>query len=298
MFGLKQILILSLLLVFLMASVASIVHGSESPVSLLSRKIFWPPEGKSKRYDVIKDTGISSVGRERNGNNGSTHKLKLKGQQEYILLDINTVSLKGKIVTGAVLHVNSSSSVDAPLMRIGVSSVASPWKEGVLTWYLPQIGASCFNQAFYKIKNWAYPGSTLVDVVFGKGNTIWKFAESSKPESDGWQKIAIDPDVVAARAALLSHGFCLSDEVGSEWSIKDGVFEYFLFPNRFLYSRETSKNKPWIEIWTNGEDNIPPDPIKSVEYSARGLSPGQVLIKWKTPVDRGGGENPWIQCEI
>jgi hypothetical protein len=290
MSGLKQIFILSLLFFILMAFVDFIAHSKELTVSFIPQKGFWPPGGKSKRYEVIRDTGISSVGWEKKGNTGGAGKLKLKGQQEYILLDIDPASLKGKIITGALLHICSSTPENTPLMRVGVSSVASPWKEGFLFRYLPQPGSSCFHQAFYMKGNWAYPGSTLMDVVFGRGNTLWKFAEASKPEPDGWQSIAIDPDVVAARVAQLSQGFCLSDEVGSEWLNKDGVFEYFLFPNRFLYSRETSKKKPWIEIWTNGEDSVPPDPINSIELSTAGLLPGQVLIRWKTPVDRGGGK--------
>ena len=293
MVGLKQIFILSLLFFVLMVSVYSIFYSKESTGSFIPQEPqegFWPPEGKSKRYEVIRDTGISSVGREKKGNTGGAGKLKLKGPQEYILLDIDPASLKGKIITGALLHVCSYSPETSPLLRVGISTLANPWKEGRFFWYLPQPGSSCFNQAFLKKTNWAYPGSTLMDVVFGKGHTIWKFAEASKPEPDGWQSIAIDPGVVAARVAQLSQGFCLSDEVGSEWSNKDGAFAYFLFPNRFLYSRETSKKKPWIEIWTNGEDNVPPDPIKSIKLSTAGLSPGQALIKWNTPLDHGGGK--------
>ncbi|MCF6246266.1 MAG: hypothetical protein L3J69_02785 [Desulfobacula sp.] len=291
MVNLKQILRLSLLFLLLMVSFTVDANSGESIISLRLQETSWPPKGISMRYNVIRDTGISSVGREKKGNTGGAKKLKLKGQQEYILLDIDPVSLKGKIITGAVLHVRSFSPEKAPLMRVGVSSVASPWEEGGgMFWYLPKTGSSCFNQAFFKKSNWAYPGSSFMDVVFGKGNTIWKFAEASKPDADGWQSFAIDPDVVSARVANLSYGFSLSDEVGSEWGCKDRMFNYSLFPNRLLYSRENSKKKPWIEIWTHGEDNVPPEPINSLEFSNAALAPGQVLIKWETPVDLGGGK--------
>jgi hypothetical protein len=63
-------------------------------------------------------------------------------------------------------------------------------------------------------------GSTLMDVVFGRGHIIWKFAECEAPDADGWQICAVDADVIAAKAAGLSEGFCLFDEIGHEWSLK------------------------------------------------------------------------------
>jgi hypothetical protein len=40
--------------------------------------------------------------------------------------------------------------------------------------YGSQVGSSSFSQARYEKLNWAYPGSTLMDVVLGRGHTIWK----------------------------------------------------------------------------------------------------------------------------
>ncbi len=92
-----------------------------------------------------------------------------------------------------------------------------------------------------------------MDVVFGRGNTIWKFAESALPDPVGWQTCAVDAKVVSGRVAGISHGFCIFDEVGNTWSLKNGKFKYSYFPNRFCYSREKKKTAPWIEIWTDGE---------------------------------------------
>ncbi|HAR34143.1 MAG TPA: hypothetical protein DCR95_08665 [Desulfobacter sp.] len=138
----------------------------------------WPPEGKGKRFEVTRDTGISSVGREKNGNCGGSWKVKLKGQQEFVLFDIDPKDLRGKIITGAVLYFNTSASKSAPILRTGVSSVAGRWEEGFLFRYLPLPGASCFNQAGYKVQDWAYPGSSLMDVVFGHGHTLMKRSAS------------------------------------------------------------------------------------------------------------------------
>jgi hypothetical protein len=180
-------------------------------------------------------------------NNGASRQLKVKGQQEYALLDIDTALLKGKLITGVLLHLKSKCPPNAPLMRLGVSTVAAEWIEGFSRSYHPQKGSSCFNQAELGKRNWAYPGSTLMDVVFGRENTVWKFADCTQPDKDKWQSCAMDPDIVAARVAALSTGFCVYDEVGSVWSLKKDEFRYHYFPNRFFGSRESWTGKPWMD---------------------------------------------------
>lgn len=249
----------------------------------------WPPIGTAHQFKVTKDTCISSVGDEKNGNCGGWWKLKLKGQQEYILLDIDPTALKGKLITGAVLYLNTSISENTPVLRVGVSTVASSWREGFMAGYLPFPGASCFAQAGYKTKSWAYPGSNFMDAVFGNGHTIWGFADAGT-ESGGRQSVTVSPDVVSARVAGLSFGFALADEVGSEWRCRNGRFSRRLFPNRFVYSSEHWNKKPWMKIWVNGEDHIPPNQIIKVQSSCEGLPPGRATVKWKTPADKGGGK--------
>jgi len=255
----------------------------------------WPPEGRRVKCPVTRDTWISSVGEEKIGSNGGARRLKVKGQQEYILLDIDPSRLRGKIVTGALLHMRSASPRKAPLARLGVSTVASKWMEGTSRRYQPQIGSSCYNQAEYKKRNWAYPGSTLMDVTFGRGHTIWKFAESTPPDKNGWQTCAVDAGVVSARLAGLSYGFCLYDEVGSIWSIKKNQFKYIHFPNRFCYSRESGKSAPWLEVWVQGRDSIPPEPVKSIGIETDQFPAGEALVRWITPVDYGGGKTLGFQ---
>ncbi len=254
----------------------------------LRKERFWPPEGKSEQYKVTRDTWVSGAKGERNSNNGGAGKLKLKGQQEFILIDIDAVPLKGKIITGALLHFRSLSSGGLPFSRLGVSSLAGEWGEGTSKKYHPQQGSSCFIQAKYLEKDWAYPGSTILDAVFGRGNTIWRFAESSLPDFSGWQTCAVDPKVVSARVAGISHGFCVFDEVGNIWSLKNGEFKYSYFPNRFCYSKEKKKNAPWIEIWTDGEDFEPPEPVSALRTETNGLPAGEAVVSWNTPRDAGG----------
>jgi hypothetical protein len=249
----------------------------------------WPPAGISVRCPVIRDTWISSVGKERFGNNGGSAKLKLKGSQEYALIDFDPATLKGKIVAGALLHLRSDSAKDAPLARIGISTVASEWVEGSARRHRQQAGSACFHQSAFMERNWSYDGSSLLDVVFGKGHTLWNFVDCTLPDKNGWQACAVDPDVIAATAAGLSHGLCLFDEVGSEWSCRKGKFEYRYFPNRYVYSRESRNNAPWLEIWLGGADKFAPAPVTSLKVLTDGLPGGEAIIEWSTPDDAGGG---------
>lgn len=248
----------------------------------------WPPPGERITCPVTRDTGISSVEGERDANNGASEMLKLKGQQEFVLFDIDPAPLRGRIVTGALLHLRSASKEEAPLGRVGVSNVAADWEEGTSRQYRTQVGSPCFNQAGFQKKNWAYPGSTVMDVVFGRGNTVWRFADCTPPDREGWQVCPVDPDVVAARVAGLSYGFCLYDEVGNVWSLKKGQFDFVYFPNRLFHSRETKGSSPWLEVWTaEGDARIPP-PVDSITVGRGESRPGEVQVSWKTPETAGG----------
>ena len=216
----KQVLSLVLLFSFILWPIGILAEDlkTHDVISLTAPKQFWPPTGQSIKCPVTRDAWVSAVGNEKIGNNGGAKKLKVKGQQEYFLFDIDPSQLKGKIITGAMLHLRSATPIRAPLARLGISTVGSRWVEGTSSSYRPQKGSSCFNQAEFKKRDWSYPGSTVMDVTFSRGHTIWKFADCSPPDEQGWQTCAVDPDVVATRIAGLSHGFFGYDEVGNIWS--------------------------------------------------------------------------------
>ncbi|HUS92975.1 MAG TPA: GDSL-type esterase/lipase family protein [Phycisphaerae bacterium] len=246
----------------------------------------WPPRGEARRAEITRDNWTATVKDEQFGNNGGSARLKLKGQQEHAIFDIDPAALKGKVITGALWHVRSASPKD-PLLRVTVSSLAAPWVEGTSASYRRQEGSSCFVQAELGKRDWAYPGSTLMDVAFGRGHTIWRFAEATPPDENGWQAVAVDAAVVAARVAGLSEGFAAYDDVGSIWSYVGGKFEYTYFPNRFVYSREARGSEPWLEVWTDGTDDQPPGPVTDIAAETAAFPAGQALVTWKTPADAG-----------
>ena len=249
----------------------------------------WPPKGSPVRVEIVRDNWMSSVGEERYGNNGGSSRMKLKGRQEYSVFDIDPAPLKGRLITGALWHVRCVNAKD-PLLRVTVSALASPWVEGTGSRYDRQVGSSCFHQAELGKRDWSYPGSTLMDVAYGGGRTIWRFAEASPPDRLGWQAVAVDPDVLAARVAHLSYGLAAYDDVGSVWSYRGGKFAYTTFPNRFIFSRHQNRAEPWLEVWVAGTDATAPGAVTDIAATTDGLPAGEALVTWTTPADTGGGK--------
>ncbi len=249
----------------------------------------WPPKGTPVKCKVSRDTSTATVKDEKYSANGKVTRLKLKSQQEHILFDGDLSPIKGKIITGALWHVRIMDE-KWPFRRVGVSSFASEWVEGNnKVQYGIEEGASCYVQAEYKKRDWAFPGSSVMDVSFGLGNTIWRFADASEMK-EGWQSVAIEPDVVAARLAGLSHGFFVMDENGSEWSFKNDKFGYTYVPNRYCYSIEDKKNASWLEIWVADVDIQAPGSISKFKVETEQFPAGQALVMWETPKDSGGGK--------
>ena len=248
----------------------------------------WPPLGTAQKVYFTQDDTLSLYGNEKFTNCGKTDRIKLKGRQEFFVFDADLSALQGKIVTGALLHVKNASP-DDPFYRVGVSSMAAPWREGSATTMYEKIdGELCFAQAELGKRDWAYPGSNVLDVVFGLGHTTWKFADCTMPNAQAWQSVAVDPKVVAARLAGISYGFAVNDEVGSEWSDKDNTFEWRVYPNRFCYSMHNKKDlQPYLEIWTAGTDTEAPEAVVYSKVITDGMEPGEAILKWIVPADNG-----------
>ncbi len=191
------------------------------------------------RLDVTRDAWISEVGREADGNNGGAPRLKLKSIQEMSLLDIDPKPLRGRTIRSATLHLKKAG--DEPLKRVTVSSVGAEWYEGTGTGYAIQPGGVTFRHRRHPDLPWSTRGGDICHVVLGNGGTIWRMADASPPDRDDWQHVPVDPRVVAARLAGISHGFLAFDDTGSEWTRNGETFTFQLFPNRFVYSREQNR---------------------------------------------------------
>ena len=200
------------------------------------------------RVEVTRDLWISSYPKEQEGNNGKSPKLKLKGTQEFFLIDLDTSKLEGRRVTRAELHVHLEAA--PTLGRTTVSTVAEEWVEGEGTGYAKIPGASSFAWARTGERRWGVDGKDITAVALGLAGTTWGFGDPSPPDANRWQAIPISPAVVQARIEGRSHGFLVMDDVGSEYQRDGDQFTYFPFPNRYVASREGNrKSAPYFLIW-------------------------------------------------
>jgi hypothetical protein len=199
---------------------------------------------------VTRDTWVSAVGTEREGNNGASPRLKFKGIQEFSLVDGDFSALKGRRIERAVLRLHKAS--EERLGRVTVSTVSAPWEEGTGLNYAKVPGAACFR----------LPGVSpdITAVILGNGGSMWRFADASDPDVNGWQSIPIDPAMIQAWLDGRSHGFALIDDVGNEWTRDGDAFQWRLFPNRFFYSKDQNASvAPRFEIWVaDGEPVVVP----------------------------------------
>ncbi len=219
-----------------------------------------PTAHPARRLDVTRDTWVSEVGREADGNNGAAPRLKLKSIQEMTLLDVHARPLRGRTIRSAELHLKLAG--EEPLRRVTVSSVGAEWFEGSGSGYAIQPGGATFRSRRHGDLPWSKTGGDLCHVVLGNGGTIWRMADAQAPDREGWQRIPVDPRVLEARVAGLSHGFLAFDDTGSEWSRSGDTYTLRIFPNRFVYSRDQNRDCARISRsnWVPTIGSHPPHP--------------------------------------
>jgi len=252
-------------------------------------------EAETLRFPAVRDLYVSSASGEEEGNNGASPRLKVKGYQEFSLLDFDVASLRGRRIKEAKIGVKLAS--EERLRQVTVSSIVVPWNEGDGTSYAKTPGASSFRWRENPNVPWSDAVeddvySDITSVTFGEGGSFWSCGEASQPV-DGWQTIPVDPRLVAARAAGISTGFAFFDDVGTELVRRgaDGEeVEIRLFPNRFFYSRDqNSASTPYLEVVVDEE--VEEKEKKSgrlaapLELAARtdDLPWGEVEISWTVP---------------
>jgi hypothetical protein len=214
------------------------------------------------RVEANRDAWLSSYPKEDEGNNGGSGKLKLKGNQEFFLIDFDAAKFKGRRVAKAqlALHLEGNET----LGRLTVSSIAAAWTEGNGTGYARVPGASSFRWAKTDTARWDSAGGDLTSVILGQNGSLWGFGDCSAPDANRWQKVEVSPTVVQARLDGHSHGFFVMDDVGSEYARKGDGIDYRLFPNRYVTSREGPKKfAPYFLLWLDDQPHAsqPPAPL-------------------------------------
>jgi hypothetical protein len=267
---------------------ATVMMGAAPADAISGERLPQRSAAQVRRLDVVRDTWVSEVGREVDGNNGAAPRLKLKSIQEMTLLDIDARSLRGKTIKTAELHFKLAG--DEPLRRVTLSSVGAEWFEGIGSGYAIQSGGATFRRRRHPDLPWSIGGGDLCHVVLGNGGTIWRMADALPPDRQGWQRIAVDPRILAARIAGLGYGFLAFDDTGTEWSRSGESFTLRLFPNRFVYSRDQNRDSaPYFTIELGPDDRQPPSAPADlkVEPQTYLFPAGEAIVSWVTPQDDG-----------
>ena len=127
------------------------------------------------RVETSRDAWISSFPTEQEGNNGGSPKLKLKGTQEFFLIDFDPTKFRGKRVVRATLHLHLEA---APILgRTTVSTIAQEWVEGKGNSYAKEPGASSFRWARTGEQRWNGDGKDVTAVSLGLGGSLWGFGD-------------------------------------------------------------------------------------------------------------------------
>ncbi len=218
---------------------------------------------------ATRDVWVSAHPDELDTSMGRTPQLKLKGNTEVALLDFDVSSLRGRRVTAAELWVHNVPDAVAQetarlgiagrpdcLRKIGLSTVGSKWEEGSQdqTYEADLVGhGATYNQVSSGLRDWAYPGSKLWDVIMGNGNSLHCHAEREY-QGDGWWKVPVDPRLISALVAGLSSGLLLEEESGSGG----------LAANNYVHSRESGAYAPYLTVTADDATDLAPDPPANV----------------------------------
>ncbi|MFN7731569.1 MAG: hypothetical protein ACK5OB_06680 [Pirellula sp.] len=215
------------------------------------------------RIDIARDTWLSNVDAEKFGSNGGASRLKLKSIQELSIIDFQTGPLRGKKVTKAKLMIKNAA--DEPIERVTISTITCDWVEGKGSSYQVLDGVSTFSHRIYPKTRWN--DSDLTAVCIGHGGSMYASVDAKASKESGWLELEIPPALIEARAAGLSYGLVLMDDTGSTWTRKGEEFKRKMFPNRFIFSRDSNRASALyllvdIEPWDETTSPTIPEPTK------------------------------------
>jgi hypothetical protein len=211
-----------------------------------------PTRGQQwERLPVTRDTWLSGVGAEANGSNGGAARLKLKSIQELSIVDFDIQKLSGREILEAYLVLKVTG--EEPIERVTISTITSEWVEGDAHGYQVMDGISTFANRTHGKERWK--GPDITSVCIGNGGSFYASHEALPAtgfevgKNDGWVQVAIPEKILRARCEGLSFGMVLVDDTGSTWTRDGEKFDFKLFPNRYVYSRDSnSQSAPFIMV--------------------------------------------------
>src|SRR5436190_1122942 len=196
------------------------------------------PASQPLRLPCIADTMLSTSHGEEGLNGGGRSNLRLKAIEDLAILDFDVTPLKGRTVEEARLFLYPTGP--HKLRSLGISTIATPWKEGAGSGKPAEPGEATFMEAAHGERPWGAAGSDFYAASYGRGGSFWA-ARDLKAEADGWTSVEIPPAILHAMVEGNSFGLALSDE-------------HQTFHNNSFYSREQNAKAPYISVlrWKQG----------------------------------------------
>jgi hypothetical protein len=222
-------------------------------LTILSSACVFASESETQ-LPITADNSICAFSSETKANLGASPRIKLKGIQNFILLNFDTAPLKGMVVKKAVLHIKATEK-NVMVRKVGFSTVAVPWSEGKGTSdEKPGApGDSCFETPETgSDKKWGGPGSNFLNAYGGRSGTIWMESFVKPANDEMWYDMEFDGRLLEACAAGLSHGICVTDDNGQCGNIAKEVINGGNFDNNYFFSREQSNAKPYFVVELGG----------------------------------------------
>jgi len=238
----------------------------------------------------IADTSICCHPSEVTHNLGAAGRTKIKGTENYLLLDFDVAGIRGRGIAAATLYLTSA--IPNPMLRkVGVSTVATPWAEGTRqSQDVARDGDSTFLSPEQGRRDWAGPGSDFTYASFGVGGTFWRRAYLDPPAA-GVFAIPVEPRLVECLAAGLSSGLAVSDDNGEVMYIAKEVCPDTCHDNNFLYSRESPGKGPRLVVTLAPETSHPaaPAPVRELLTEAWPAAAtdrqGALRVRWNVTAD-------------
>ncbi len=241
------------------------------------------------KVPITADNSICAYSSETKSNLGTSPRIKMKGIQNFLIFDFDTLPLKNMIVKRAVLHIKGTEK-NIMVRKVGFSTIAVAWNEGTSSSDAKPgaKGDSCFESPdFGSDKKWGGPSSNFLNAYGGRSGTIWTQSYVTHND-DVWFDMEFDGRLMEACAAGLSHGICCSDDNGQTGNGHKDVVPDTNNGNNYFFSREQNNAMPYFVVEVEPAPDVATAALTVAVkpwQSGADLSTGGLEISWPGPAN-------------
>ncbi len=258
------------------------------PAAMVCSLIGTPLFAETLTFKATDNAHVCNIGKEKymSAGKGATRG-KLKGPEEFVLVNFDLSKLKGKTITKATLRFGNAG---ASLIKVGFSTIATPWTGGPSSRLgKHDDGSATWAASASPDKPWAWKGSTLAHVSNGLGSSRSCYGQVKSTR--GWFELNVDPRIVEAVASGDQHGFLISEHDG--WRRTPWVKECIgkqpdSVHNPRIFMKEQHGKGAVLTVTTSpAKDTTAPGPLKARSLSNDSLQVGEVMIEVTATGDDG-----------